>query len=78
MCVNEVVWPATSCPTQVCLRLTLDRNPRMLACLLVGEHVYVQHIGTCEASLFEVKYKCEVNALYVGWDINYALFVHDL
>jgi len=28
--------------------------------------------------VFEVKYKCEVNALYVGWDINYALFVHDL
>ena len=72
MCVNEVVWPATSCPTQVCLRLTLDRNPRMLACILLGEHIMYSIL------VFEVKYICEVNALYVGWDINYALFVHDL
>lgn len=62
----------------MCLRVTLDRDPRMLTCISLGVHVYVLHIDTCEASLLGVKYKCEVNAFYVGSNVNYTSIVHDL
>ena len=45
MWYEEVVWVATSCLTEGCLRVTLNRGPRMMNDLR-NVCAYVLHVGT--------------------------------